>query len=429
MDKLLKHLKEAWKLLGESEVAVSVLEKIKRVIEGIGGEIYVVGGPVRDAVKGVTPKDIDFLVRGLELEEIQVAIGQLGKAVEVGKSFGIVTGRIDGEDYDFAIPRVGEEKVGDGHTDVIAKTDKSAPLSQDLGRRDFTWNAMVVPLEKFIEFFELPKEERSIAFKSWLGENPSFDPYGGLDDLEQGVLRTVGDPAERFKDDALRMLRAIQFSVRMGVDMDEETGLAIQNNLDLLTSISGERILMEFNKAWTKANSTHQFIELLEQLGVGEKLFGVEFKPLGIDLTKFNNADEKVLAGFLTFFLRGGDYTRIKPSKAMREVLEAGELLMQTGEYPQFSKFKRIKDKGYFKVLLNSFKGLNKSGYALLLKMEKKPPIGKELGVTGKDLQQMGITGSNIGVTIERLLRKIWDGELENDFNSIKRELEDENNL
>lgn len=93
------------------------IKKIVLAIKDAGGEAYIVGGAVRDKFIPGQPesKDIDFLVTGLERNEIVDAVSHLGKTVEAGAAFGVVTGRIDGEDFDFAIPRAKEEKTGAGH--------------------------------------------------------------------------------------------------------------------------------------------------------------------------------------------------------------------------------------------------------------------------------------------------------------------------
>ena len=223
MDMTLKRLREAWENM-------DTLHKIQKTIEDAGGEIFVVGGPVRDKVLGKTPKDIDFLVRKLTLEQIAAAIRTIGKADEVGKAFGVVKGTVDGDVYDFAIPRTKEVKTGDSHTDFAVQTDPNASVEDDMKRRDFTWNSMAMRLRDFIA-----------------GDmHAVIDPNGGMQDLKNKVLRAVGDPAARFGEDPLRMLRAIQFATRMGFDIEGETLVAIQTLKGKLKSVSGERFLEEF---------------------------------------------------------------------------------------------------------------------------------------------------------------------------------------
>jgi len=117
----------------------ATIDKIETALIRAGGESYIVGGAVRDELLPDTPssKDIDFLVRNLELHQIANALSHLGKVKEVGQAFGVVTATIDGEDFDFAIPRTAETKTGEKHTEFDVETDPNAPIETDLGRRDF----------------------------------------------------------------------------------------------------------------------------------------------------------------------------------------------------------------------------------------------------------------------------------------------------
>ena len=189
------------------------IEKIESALIGAGAESYIVGGAVRDELLPNTPssKDIDFLVRNLELNQIANTLSHLGKVKEVGQAFGVVTATIDGEEFDFAIPRTAETKTGEKHTEFDVVTDPKAPIEADLGRRDFTINA-------------LAKDSNGNI----------IDLFGGQEDLQNRIIRAVGDPNERFKEDPLRMLRAIQFATRFDFDIEQNTAKAIQKNIDKL---------------------------------------------------------------------------------------------------------------------------------------------------------------------------------------------------
>jgi tRNA nucleotidyltransferase/poly(A) polymerase len=159
-------------------------------------------------------------------------------------------------------------------------------------RRDFTWNSMAMRLSDFIA-----------------GDmSKIIDPNGGLPDLKNKVLRAVGDPASRFGEDPLRMLRAIQFATRMGFDIDGETLESIKALRNKLKSVSGERILEEFKKAWTKGNAdAHVFIDLLDKTGVGKLLFGNDFapQPIMLDSMPLKDSEDIVAAHMIAFFLKG----------------------------------------------------------------------------------------------------------------------------
>jgi tRNA nucleotidyltransferase (CCA-adding enzyme) len=188
------------------------LEKILSTLESVGAEIFVVGGPIRDKILGIIPKDIDFLVRKVTLEQISNAINKIGKAGEVGQSFGIVKGVVHGQEFDFAIPRIKEIKTGNSHTDFSVQTDPNATIEADLSRRDFTINSMALPLRNFINN----------------DLSGLIDPHNGLEDIKNKVIRTVGNPFDRFSEDSLRILRAIQFSSRLGFTISQETKEAIK---------------------------------------------------------------------------------------------------------------------------------------------------------------------------------------------------------
>jgi tRNA nucleotidyltransferase (CCA-adding enzyme) len=208
----------------------SALIKIDAAITSRGGEALVVGGAVRDMITVIEPKDVDLMIRRLPLTEIAEVIGNIGKSVECGQSFGIVKGVVNGIEFDFAIPRTSETKTGDGHADFSVVTDPFATVEMDLSRRDFTCNAMAIPVDAFV---------RGNVMKI-------IDPHGGHVDVHCKLIRAVGNPSDRFREDPLRMLRAIQFATRMGFKIHNQTATAIRENLSLLKTVSGERVLEEF---------------------------------------------------------------------------------------------------------------------------------------------------------------------------------------
>ena len=231
----MKLILENWREFVKLNEAVdpATIEKIEAALEQGGGESYIVGGAVRDELLPDTPpsKDVDFLVRGLSLSDIVSILSPLGKVKEVGQAFGVVTATIDGEEFDFAIPRTSETKTGEKHTEFDVETDPNAPVESDLGRRDFTINALAKDSEGNI-----------------------IDLFGGQEDLKNKIIRTVGDPNERFKEDPLRMFRAIQFATRFGFTIEPETLDAIKKNVGDIGSVAGERLFMELAKAWTKGS-------------------------------------------------------------------------------------------------------------------------------------------------------------------------------
>jgi tRNA nucleotidyltransferase/poly(A) polymerase len=395
MDITLKRLREAWENM-------DTLQKIQETIEAAGGEIFVVGGPVRDKVLGKTPKDIDFLVRKLTLEQIAAAIRTIGKADEVGKAFGVVKGTVDGDVYDFAIPRTKEVKTGDSHTDFAVQTDPNASVEDDMKRRDFTWNSMAMHLRDFIA-----------------GDmHAVIDPNGGMEDLKNKVLRAVGDPAARFGEDPLRMLRAIQFATRMGFNIEGETLVAIQTLKGKLKSLSGERILEEFKKAWTKGNADSEvFIALLEKTGVGKLLFGADFDPLPIDVDGLRGED-LVLARMTAFFLRGGNVSVMKPEAIQVKFLEVAKKTFFSEE-PPFTFIGNMKP--MLPTLFATAIEIDGSVTRKVEKMMNTPLTAKELTVGGEEIASfLGVKpGKEIGLAQRMMLAALWEGSVKNNRDEL----------
>lgn len=202
---------------------------------------YLVGGCVRDAVMGLTPKDFDIEVFGLEYDELAEILGNWGRVDIVGKSFGVIKLTKNGETYDFNLPRI-DSKVGDTHRDFKVRVDHGLTLRQAASRRDFTINALAYD----------PRTEEII------------DNFGGLYDIEHKNLRHIGPS---FEDDALRVLRGMQFCGRFGLSVDFDTMLLCRKIKLNFHDISAERLWMEWYK-WaamsTKPSDGLWFLEATE---------------------------------------------------------------------------------------------------------------------------------------------------------------------
>lgn len=200
---------------------IELPEKGKWVIEKLqqaGHEAYAVGGCVRDSLLGRTPDDWDITtsarpdqVKALFRRTVDTGIAHGTVTVLCGKDrFEVTTYRIDGEYEDARHPR-----------EVTFTPD----LKEDLRRRDFTINAMAYNASEGL-----------------------VDLYGGLGDMERKLIRCVGQPRDRFAEDALRMLRAVRFSAQLGYEIEGETAQAIRELAPSLNRISAERIQAELTK-------------------------------------------------------------------------------------------------------------------------------------------------------------------------------------
>ena len=395
----MKLLLENWRQLSLTEaIDPATVKEIEATLTSAGAETYIVGGAVRDDLLPDAPpsKDIDFLVRGLPIEDLIRVLEPLGKVVPMGMEFGTVTAFIDGESFDFALPRT-EESTGRGHKDFKIIADHTAPVEEDLGRRDFTMNALAKDSEGNI-----------------------IDMFGGIQDIQDKVIRAVGDPLERFKEDPLRILRAIQFAVRFGFDIESETAAAMERYANRLDSISKERILAELTKAWTKgyANSDH-LVTLLEETGVGQELFGPSFRPIPIK-AEGDDAD-RALGNFISFFLLGGNADRLPLSREMSLYLQLAREAI-TGK-PAVEFASKYRDK-----LPLIIQVLDKAGYseivAKLTKSLEYPLNPKELDTTGQDLMQMGFRGIDIGDALNNVMLAVHKDEIQNNYDEITRYLQ-----
>ncbi len=171
-------------------------------------EWFLVGGAVRDIALGRVKNDhdFDFVVRGVGLDEVSDALSQLGKVDYVGRDFGVLKfWRADApsgyRSVDIAWPRTERGSGTGGRRDFEVHSDPDLPISDDLGRRDFTVNAMAWDFQ----------------------EELLIDPYGGQEDLADGLIRAVGDSDKRFLEDHTRMMRGIRFACELGFDIEERT--------------------------------------------------------------------------------------------------------------------------------------------------------------------------------------------------------------
>lgn len=198
-------------------------EQVKRVIgalEVFGFEAYAVGGCVRDALLGREPGDYDVATSARPEEIERTFWGE--RRIKTGLKHGTVTVLIEDMPIEVTTYRVDAGYSDHRHPDAVRFT---ASLSEDLGRRDFTVNAM--------------------AFRDGGG---LVDPFGGRDDLENRTIRCVGDPDSRFREDALRMLRAVRLASVLGFQIEEGTERALFAHRELLRAVSAERTREELVK-------------------------------------------------------------------------------------------------------------------------------------------------------------------------------------
>lgn len=190
------------------------------LLQSAGFEAYAVGGCVRDSLLGKTPNDWD-ITTSAKPEDMKSVFADF-HCIDTGIKHGTVTVVIDGEPLEITTFRLDGEYEDNRHPKSVTFTSN---LGADLGRRDFTVNAM--------------------AYSKMTG---TVDLFGGQNDLKNGIIRCVGDPDRRFNEDALRILRALRFASALDFEIEEKTAQSLLKNRALLGNISEERIAKELLK-------------------------------------------------------------------------------------------------------------------------------------------------------------------------------------
>ncbi len=358
------------------------IEKIINTLIKNGYEAYVVGGAVRDSLRGNSPDDFDITTSCpaetvIELFEKTIPTGlKHGTVTVIENSIPteVTTFRIDGQYNNHRSPE---------------SVEFTRSLEEDLKRRDFTINAM--------------------AFNKI---NGIIDIFGGKEDLKNQIIKTVGNPEERFKEDALRILRGIRFAATLNFEIQEKTYKAMINNSHLLNSVSGERIYTELTKALsgenlliledfinkgglsflkiTKAHDFKKISNLSNNLNLRILAFlllsNASFEDLSKTL-KFNNKLKNNLESLIFI----NENLKTENKKEIKEILNhtSPEIF---SEYIFFIKYFHLRDTKNLELIFNEIIN-NKEPYKISM-----------LNISGNDLLDLGFNGEEIGEKLNYLL-------------------------
>ena len=224
----------------------SILEDILKDLQKIGATPILVGGCVRDYFLNIPVKDYDVEIFGIDcIQTIEKSLQKFGSVKLVGKSFGVLTLRVNKYDFDFALPRT-ETKIGLSHQDFEVITNASLSFKEAAIRRDFTINAIGY------DFF---KEE-------------FIDPFDGIEDLKTKTIKHIND--KTFIEDSLRVYRAVAFASRFNFKIEEKTKelckqIVLKNELKYLPK---ERVYEEFKKLFLKSSKPSIGFELMREIGI-----------------------------------------------------------------------------------------------------------------------------------------------------------------
>lgn len=239
---------------------------LKNKIFGIIGEeaaamntrAFVIGGYVRDSLLGRNSKDIDIVIEGSGIEVAERVAGRLGVSLTVFRSFGTAMLRYRNMEVEFVGARK-ESYRADSRKPIV----EDGSLEDDQKRRDFTINALA---------FSLQKEDFGNL----------IDPFNGVKDMQEGIIRTPLDPDRTYTDDPLRMIRAVRFASQLSFEIVEESLKSIARNRERIKILSKERITEELNKIVMSPKPSVGFY-LLEETGMLELILPQLVKLKGVE--------------------------------------------------------------------------------------------------------------------------------------------------
>lgn len=379
------------------DAVVSVLETLRRA----SYRAYVVGGSVRDAVMGLVPEDFD-LTTSASPENVKALFSASHRVIDTGLKHGTVTVLSASGPVEITTFRVDGAYTDARRPDSVAFT---TDLRSDLKRRDFTVNALAYnPTEGLI------------------------DCFGGLSDLHAGTIRCIGNPHERFSEDALRILRALRFSVKLDFSIEPETAEALIDLRGLLSRISAERVTAELEKIFASTYPER----LRGVLTAYRAVFGQilpetaeipAYETVCAQTTRLSAKRGLRLAYYL--LCTGVPEHAIKhlrlPCSFSSRVLRIGKAL---------KKAENAADDFTVKLLLYEFgtdiccdaagilrvTGKNTDLAARIVRLIESGACVTldELALNGSDLLALGVRGPRVGELLHKTLMAVMRGELEN---------------
>ena len=395
-------------------------ENVRNIISTIeknGCEAYAVGGCVRDTLMGKTPSDWDITTSALPMQ----VKSMFGRTVDTGLKHGTVTVMIGKTGYEVTTYRIDGEYKDGRHPESV---EFALNLVEDLKRRDFTINAM-----------------------AYNDKNGLVDEFDGRGDLERKVIRCVGNPMERFTEDALRMMRAIRFSAQLSFDIHPDTYDAINKLSDTIKQVSMERIQVELTKTLVSDNpekvelfySTGIFAAVLPEIS---RIFEGRYRQNALCMVRFTentpvlryaallNSLEPEEARSLLRRLKMDNHTvdsvtaivanskgKIDENEpAIREALNRlGKDLMNNLliHAEALAKAKEETTGVMLPVTHNHIVAVRKMMEGIIDRGDCFTI--KDLDITGNDLIEYGMSGSQIGRTLNELLHVVMDNPKLND--------------
>jgi len=364
-----------FRLITEAETKLKVnvpsdILDLYKLFKKNGKELYVVGGAVRDALLGKKPKDFDLATDAFPAEVIDM-VTKAGYSTtgEVGHQFGVVIVNVPSDPAGVEIATFRED-IGKGRRpDAV----EYSTIDKDVLRRDLTINAL---------FYDMGRQE-------------VVDLVGGLDDIKNSKIRTVGVAADRFAEDPLRKLRALRFAGRTGSNLEEETANAILTD-NSLEGISAERIRDEFKKSIVSAKSAKDYLEMVSEFN----LWSIMFPTLEINKKFIDTNTWLVQLG--TLFMSNEHKKEMNKLTFTNDEIDACVFLKKIMTFDVddvFDLHKHFKNANIDKKDILEFAKIHKLDIKTLKAFFKYKP-----STNGKDvMKEFGIKGPAVALKIKQL--------------------------
>jgi tRNA nucleotidyltransferase (CCA-adding enzyme) len=376
-----------------------VLE-IARTLEAAGHEAWCVGGALRDALLGHPHSDYDFATSATPAQVSAL----FRRTAPVGEKYGTV-GVLDRNRVVHEVTTFRRDVATDGRHAVVAY---GVSLEEDLARRDFTINA--------------------IAYHPLRGE--WRDPFRGRDDLARGLVRAVGEPAERFREDYLRILRGLRFAARLGFSVEPGTWAAAMAAAPGLAQLSAERVRDEWFKGLRTARSPAELVELWRRVGAAAhwmpELAAVSPDRLARVREVALERRDPVLLTMLLFDDAAPVLRRLRASNAEIERAAAvtrGPVAPAGADARAVRRWLAAVGRAADDLLaLEALRtGVDAPWAATVTEIRARgePLTRGDLAVSGADLQALGATGPRIGELLAMLLDRVLDDPRRNDRDTL----------
>jgi poly(A) polymerase len=367
------------------QAAIQIIRRLHKA----GFEALLAGGCVRDMLLGKKPKDHDVVTNATPAEICRV----FRQTIRVGAKFGVIVVLMDSQQVEVATFRAETGYTDGRRPDKVSFTS----AKEDALRRDFTINGMFYdPMQKEV-----------------------IDYVGGKKDLKRKIIRTIGNPVERFSEDYLRMLRAVRFAAQLDFEIEKNTLSAVKKYPERITKISGERIAMELESLFASPERK-KGVKLLIGAGLAERIFPVfrkkaiaEFAVKVFNYLPKKTTFELVAACLFAACRTGGAMENLKVLKLSRNQLKHIKFLLEKRDFLlqedlSLAQFKLIISEPYFEDLYSLQKAIQKAdgrsiSALLAVRRRAKSLAGKELRpkplLNGHELIQLGAEpGPQVGL-------------------------------